>query len=394
MRRRRQPTDDTALTMLVINPYGKPSGYSGPAKLANNLFGSLGPKVVVDLITSAEAARGVYPWARATYSRVKASAHQPPAQALFALYGFVRVLLIKPKPQVIHTHGAYIFTLLPASAGFLRGIPVAVLPLAEGGDINKTSQSNRIPGVASLRRVLMARLSLGLALSDGIAHDLEQAGLQSSRVHRLPNIADRSFYAYAESRKFNPDSRTLLFVGQIGQRKGAELVLDTLAALRKSGYDARAQFVGPFKDASIEASFRSRVRKLNLAEVVECTGYVEDVSKHMDSDANIFILPSKQEGMPGALCEALAAGLPCLVTDVGSMGEIVSASGAGMVIARDPENIKEAVLELWENPALLTAMSDRARAYALDHFSPAAVAKEYTRLMRELVMTKPTAEDR
>lgn len=120
-----------------------------------------------------------------------------------------------------------------------------------------------------------------------------------------------------------------MFVGRVGRGKRPMLILDAVAALRKRGHAARAVFIGPFEDDAFEQEFRRLSLDLGLNDYLTITGHVAKVHPYLLSDASLFVLPSAQEGLPGALVEALAAGLPCAVTDVGSMGEVVRAARAG-----------------------------------------------------------------
>jgi glycosyltransferase involved in cell wall biosynthesis len=90
---------------------------------------------------------------------------------------------------------------------------------------------------------------------------------------------------------------------------------------------------------------------------------------------SVFVLPSSREGLPGALCEAMAAGLPCVVTDVGSMGHHVRLSGAGFIVSTDAESITDGI----ENALGVRWMdySESARKYAERYFSADAIARTY-----------------
>jgi glycosyltransferase involved in cell wall biosynthesis len=216
----------------------------------------------------------------------------------------------------------------------------------------------------------MSNAMVGFALAPEISSEFVHWGLAEDRIVLLGNVVD--VHAF---RPPVPDHRrekfVLGFVGRVGERKGSLVVLGGLAELRARDYpEARALFVGPFQSDEFRLRFWSRARELDVQDSVEVTGYLEDVGDLVCGEMSVFALPSRAEGLPGALCEAMAAGVPVVVTGLSSMLRIVEESGAGLVVGHDdPSSLADAVAALWADPAVWSRTSRQARSYAESKFA-------------------------
>jgi glycosyltransferase involved in cell wall biosynthesis len=125
------------------------------------------------------------------------------------------------------------------------------------------------------------------------------------------------------TRDSSTDSFTLVSVGTMSQLyKGFDTLIDALAVLRDSGVRPRLVLVG---DGRYRALLESRVRRLRLESQVLFRGQIPagvKVREELDA-ADLFVLPSRTEGLPRALIEAMARGLPCLASRVGGIPELL-----------------------------------------------------------------------
>ena len=114
----------------------------------------------------------------------------------------------------------------------------------------------------------------------------------------------------------------VLFVGIDWERKGGDLLVEAMRAVRMDHPDARLRVIG---DAPSD-----------LPPWVEVIGRVaiDEIGPHLGA-ASIFCLPTRQESFGVAVIEAMAAGLPCIVSDVGSLPEIVDQGSAGVLVPVD-----------------------------------------------------------
>jgi glycosyltransferase involved in cell wall biosynthesis len=166
--------------------------------------------------------------------------------------------------------------------------------------------------------------------------------------------------------------------------------LDALALVRDQGFrDAKAIFVGPFDNADYEWGFRAHASRLGLDGAIEMVGFTREVWRWTNEKMSVLIHPSSMEGLPGALVEAMASGLPAIVTDVGAMGRVVREADAGFVVPPEASVIAGRVTQLWRDEAMREKLSAAARDYACNNFDVSSVAQQY---LGAVAPARPTQE--
>ncbi|MDG3007594.1 glycosyltransferase family 4 protein [Paludisphaera mucosa] len=194
-----------------------------------------------------------------------------------------------------------------------------------------------------------------LVPSEHIAATLEREGVPRDRLRVIPYAADCRRFRPLTNRRPD-DSCTFLFAGGVSQRKGIKYLLEAWAKVRRPGW--RLQLLGPMP---------RRLGPLEgLMEGVEPLGRVghPEVPAHMAS-ADVFVFPSLFEGSAVVTYEALACGLPAVVTP--EAGSVVRDGVEGLVVpARDVDALAAAMARLGDDPTLRARMSAAARGRAMD----------------------------
>jgi glycosyltransferase involved in cell wall biosynthesis len=148
--------------------------------------------------------------------------------------------------------------------------------------------------------------------------------------------------------------------------KGADTLIEALAVSNRMGRPFRVKFVGAgrHRDELIQLARRSGV-----AEQIQFIGTrTRTEIKDLLDAADLFIIPSRTEGMPRALLEAMARALPCVTTDVGGILEVIASEDT--VPANDPTALASKVYEVVSTKGRLAEMSrrnlDTARRFSFD----------------------------
>ncbi len=174
----------------------------------------------------------------------------------------------------------------------------------------------------------------------------------------------------------------VLFLGQLGDRKGVADLIHALAAIRSQLPAIQLTCGG---DGDPEA-FRRLAVELGVGDVVAFPGWVVGPEKQQLMDrAACFILPSYHEGLPMAMLEAMAAGVPVIATRVGGIPEAVTDGEEGFLV--DPGDIRglsQALLRILGDPPQRRMMSEKARAKARRLFEDRAIVHELSALYAEL----------
>lgn len=198
-----------------------------------------------------------------------------------------------------------------------------------------------------------------VAVSPGPAAALRAAGVDATYVFNpisagngrpqgTPRIAD--------------DALRVLFVGTYGARKGIYELLDAVAKVRGAGVDVRLRVVGPPEHLDEAARLETRIRERGLSGAVTVVGPVplHEVGKELAA-ADVFCLPSHREGLPMAILEAMAAGVPVAVTAVGGIPDVVADGDTGLLVeAGDVDGLAGAIAAL-ADPALRVRLGENGR---------------------------------
>jgi colanic acid/amylovoran biosynthesis glycosyltransferase len=178
----------------------------------------------------------------------------------------------------------------------------------------------------------------------------------------------------------------VLCVGRLVPVKGQRLLLQALAAARADGHDLRLVLVG---DGPDRASIEKEVADRGLADVVDVAGAqgVDGVQRAMGA-ADVFCLPSFQEGLPVVLMEAMATGLPVVTTRITGVPELVEDGVTGVLVtAGDVGALTAALVALAVDPARRRELGRRGRDRVAAEFDLAVVAPELRAAFSELVPT-------
>jgi glycosyltransferase involved in cell wall biosynthesis len=137
-------------------------------------------------------------------------------------------------------------------------------------------------------------------------------------------------------------------------------------------------------DGEDAAAMRGLIAELKLQDRVELMGYRKDIYAVMQG-ADVLVLPSWYEGMPNVFLEALAIGIPCIVSDIPSHKDLISnAQCAKTFDPRSPEELAARLNEFFGDPGCVEKMVRSGWAIAKAH-TPLAMARLHENVYREVV---------
>jgi glycosyltransferase involved in cell wall biosynthesis len=167
-------------------------------------------------------------------------------------------------------------------------------------------------------------------------------------------------------------------VGNLKRQKRHDRFLEALALLRRDRPDACGVIVG--RDLGEESALRALAAQLGLQEAVVFAGGLDDPIPTLKG-FDVFALTSDHEGMPNALIEAMAAGVPVVSTAVAGVAEVTADGAVGEVVEPTPAAIAAGVERALAAGGARTAA---ARAHVAAAFGPAAMAAAYRQLYARL----------
>ena len=176
----------------------------------------------------------------------------------------------------------------------------------------------------------------------------------------------------------------IVCVASLREKKGHRDLLAAFTLVMQRIPGARLLLVG---EGPERAALERDVALAGLTPAVGFAGYRSDVAAIL-ARCDLFVLSSIEEGMPNALLEAMAAGLPSVVTDVGGNAEALVDGQTGFLVpVGNPVALASRMIELLENPGLRRAQSQAARRRYEDSFTLDRMTSAYHALYERLLGT-------
>jgi glycosyltransferase involved in cell wall biosynthesis len=158
----------------------------------------------------------------------------------------------------------------------------------------------------------------------------------------------------------------IVYLGKFSAEKGTPILIEALDLLRRSGCKFKLLIAG---NGDVQSTLDS-VKKCELSDSVEYLGWISGSAKeNLLSRADVFVLPSKSEGFPVSLVEAMAYGIAVVSTDIPGVTDAIIKEVDGILIKfGDALGLSEALKRLIENPDLRRKFGDSARKKFLGNF--------------------------
>ncbi|MFI5339628.1 MAG: glycosyltransferase family 4 protein [Candidatus Methylomirabilales bacterium] len=293
--------------------------------------------------------------------------------------------------DVIHTVFVYLDAFAAILTRRLHKLPVVVRPACAGyyGDLARLKRFRiwpLLPGLdsATIRAVVrtIARADAFIANSMELQRELIEAGFPAERIVRISNGVDLNHFRpdsrarSAEARQHLrlPTGPLLAFVGRLDPQKGLHTLLQALPPLAPGLEEARLLVLG---DGPQRAELEQAVQRAGLSDRVLFRGLVPDVSPYLRA-CDIFVFPSVGEGMPNALLEAMASGLPCVASDIGGCRDVITDGQTGLLAPPgDATAFRRALEQLLRSPEMRERLGASARQSVASRFGLERMAERY-----------------
>jgi glycosyltransferase involved in cell wall biosynthesis len=182
-----------------------------------------------------------------------------------------------------------------------------------------------------------------------------------------------------------PEAPVVLAVGSLTVQKAHGVLIEGFARAARRRPDARLWIAG---EGPLGDELEARARAATVGEAVRFLRRREDVADLLAA-ADVFVLPSRREGLSITLLEAMRAGCTPLVTDVGGSAEVVRHGESGWVVPPDdPEALGEALAALLGDAGLRRRLGEAARARWAERFTAQRMVVETERVYRELLAAR------
>lgn len=209
-----------------------------------------------------------------------------------------------------------------------------------------------------------------IVIQNGI-ESVSLEGVNRSEVRKEAGLEDKDIF--------------LLSVGRLVYQKAHQILVSAMPLVLSEFPDVKLGICG---DGLLRSQLELQIKELELVQNVRLLGKSDHVARFL-SAADIFVLPSRWEGLPIALLEAMSVGLPIVATAVEGVDEVVLDGEHGLLVdVEDVNGLAQAILQLLRNPEMRKKMGDASRARLQNFYSIDHMAGRYLSLMIEKLESK------
>lgn len=282
--------------------------------------------------------------------------------------GRLAALFRREKPDVVHTH---LYALkYAAAAAVLAGVKVKIHTMHNIAE-KETTPKNRIISRFLFRHGMVVPVSL----SDEVQKSVMQCyGIPAEKTPIIYNGID--IERFTPVNKQEKDTINYLHIGRFSPQKNHEMLLEAFEKVKQELPLAELTLVG---EGSGEKEIREMTARKHLQECVHFAGAQADVRQFLQN-ADVFVLPSKYEGMPMTIIEAMASGLPVAATRVGGVASMVESGKEGILTEVESDAFAQAMLKLGKSREMRMAYGKAGREKAEQYFSAKSMAEKYVEL--------------
>ena len=303
---------------------------------------------------------------------------------IYLLSLFIYLFRNRNDYDIIHCHSALYGAFVVASAGRLLGKKTVIRSMASGawGDVQRVQQGTTIWGAKWMQR-RAAEADCFVALNSQVEEELVDIGVSPKRIVNIPNGVEIDQKNPKKNYEIG-DTCTGLFVGRLHPQKGVDVLLHAFnkAAQMMPELSWRLQVAG---SGYLRDELEGFGEQLSINEMVDFLGEVDDL-KTIYGGADIFILPSRSEGMSNALLEAMANGLPSIASNIpGNFDLIINEKNGILVEADNRDEFANSIVALAQDQGLREQIGNNAFAYVAENFSIDEIAHRYVSLYDKLM---------
>lgn len=293
--------------------------------------------------------------------------------------------------DVMHCLNIFEVDVQPALLAERLRLPAVLVPANHhAGLVRSNKPWRRLLGLHRRRQKAIRNVSAVVAVSSHIKEELLLSGVNSDRIHDIPFGVD--------TQRFSPGSLEerlrlrlelkvqgqfiIIQVGEVSPRKRAHWVLPCLRRLMAEGVNVRFLVVGPIKDQKYWEQLLAEAATMGVLELVDWRGFVTDVERYYRV-ADVFILPSQNEGLPNAMLEAMATGLPVVCTAISGCVDVLRDGTCGRIVENE-EQLASALCAYAFDTKLRDIHGEAARRRALLTYDLNNAAENYYSLFSKL----------
>lgn len=315
------------------------------------------------------------------------------------------LFLARKNCDIVHIHGQHLFGVAAIGLCRLLGIPTVLKITIAGRFFVRLSADKLFPRkwrpFRRLLNLVSRKASAYLAISKEINDQLSKAGFLAERIVHIPNGVDLNrFHPVSVNEKKSlrkqlqlpEDQQLVLYSSRLIYRKGFDLLLTAWPTIHEKFPECCLVVVGGGSEAEV-AQLNTLSRTMGKATIFHI-GEVPNIAPYLQC-ADIFVFPSRKEGLPNTLIEAMACGIACVASDIGGCTDLIEPNKTGLLFeSSHAAALSSAAISLLSNQSKINELGTNAYKHIYEKYNIHAVADQlhalYITLQNQHTMNNTT----
>lgn len=315
--------------------------------------------------------------AKMEFNKIGATTCKLGKNPIMIFYRLKKILNAKKSPVLlIHTHLVHA-TLIGRLIGLLFNIPI----ITTRHFLERRKQNN----IFHILEEYSYRFnSMTIAISNAVKdHLINSKIVNTNQCHRIYNPIDSSFFN--QNLKFKKNNYKIVCIGRLSIIKGIKYLIHAFTKVPELICNAKLLIIG--RNDGAEDEIKYLINNHKYKQNIHLIGFLnrKKILNELKT-TNIYIQPSISEGLGISALEAMAMGIPCILSDVGGLREIGDNNkNAILVPPRNSESIYEAIVDLYKNPNKAKRISNNGMKFTSKEINPKQIASQHLELYNKII---------
>lgn len=314
------------------------------------------------------------------------------ATAVFILHLIAYIIWNRKHIDILHSHGAVKMGALCSVLSRYSNIK-NITKIATAGHVKPLTES-------FIGRLLLKYFKYSdaiIAMTEEITNELLAIGVNKHQIVNITNGVNCNRFVCASSqdrqnwkmeREISPSTITVLFSGRLVKRKGLDILLSSWADISSINPCVHLFILG--SGTTQPDSVEEEMKKLVVQEGIENVTFFGESKnpEHYLGNVDIFVFPSRIEGFPNALMEAMASGLAIVSSDIGGVKPLIKHKETGLLFeSENREDLTRQIVRLLESSEKRSELGYKARKLMKKEYSFETISSDYMALYTRLTKT-------
>ncbi len=311
---------------------------------------------------------------------------------LYLIDSFFWLVWHRKKYDVLHCQQMFGSSMVAAIISLFIKKPI-LTRITLSGETGEANEIRQLP-FTSFRLKLLKRVTKWVVLNKEMKGEIETLGITPEKIEIIYNateIPKESAFEAKTRKKIRAElkleyEKIAVFVGRLSEEKGLDTLIAAWRIVQEKHPQAHLLLLGEggaFRN--VEREMKEIVAKLHLKEAVHFLGHINNAKDYILA-SDIFVLPTKAEGMSNALVEAMACGTAIVATDIPANQEICTNEVNSLLVKpADSQGLAEVIIKLFDSQQLAENLGKQARKVAEENLSVETMASRYINLYREII---------